>query len=150
MKDGSFSKLVFLTPTDTTIGFVSQNAEKLDRIKKRPSGKHYIKALPSLSALKRFTRVPDAHKNRVRRSMRSTFIFPNGYSYRIIKDTKHLSLIKKLGWAYTTSANISGFEYDSKFAENSADVIVVFPKKRNSNKASNIFKLNNIKIKRLR
>lgn len=43
---------VFLTQTDTTIGFVSQNAEKLTRIKQRPPYKHYIKALNSLNTLK--------------------------------------------------------------------------------------------------
>ena len=36
---------VFLTQTDTTIGFVSQNADKLTAIKQRPPHKHYITAV---------------------------------------------------------------------------------------------------------
>ena len=85
--------MVFLTQTDTTIGFVSQNADRLTEIKQRPPHKHYIKALPSLQSLKTFTRVPERHKNRIRRAKRSTFIFPDGHSYRVIRETDHLQLI---------------------------------------------------------
>jgi len=142
--------MVFLTQTDTTIGFVSQNADRLTEIKQRPPHKHYIKALPSLQSLKTFTRVPERHKNRIRRAKRSTFIFPDGHSYRVIRETDHLQLIQKLGWAYTTSANISGRPYDKAFAEESADVIVKFPTQKGRQSASQIFKLNNISIKRIR
>ena len=150
MSSERLKEIVFLTQTDTTIGFVSQNAARLTEIKQRPPHKHYIKALPSLQKLKTFTRIPERHKNRVRRAKRSTFIFPDGHSYRIIRDTDHLQLIQKLGWAYTTSANISGKLYDREFAEDAADVIVKFPTKKSRKNASQIFKLNNIKIKRIR
>ena len=90
--------LVFLTQTDTTIGFISQNAEKLTQIKQRPPHKHYIKALPSLKTLKSFARIPNSHKNRVRRSKKTTFIMPNGDSYRVIQDRHHLLLLNRLGW----------------------------------------------------
>ena len=142
--------MVFLTQTDTTIGFVSQNADRLTIIKQRPPHKHYIKALPSLQTLKTFTRVPNRYKNRVRRAKRSTFIFPNGHSYRVIRETEHLHLIQKLGWAYTTSANISGEPYDRIFAESSADIIVQFPTKNSRQIASQIIKLNNSRMKRVR
>ena len=122
--------LVFLTQTDTTIGFVSQNAEKLTQIKQRPPHKHYIKALPSLKTLKSFTRVPNSHKNRVRRSKKTTFIMPNGHSYRVVQDTHHLLLLNRLGWAYTTSANLSSEAYDESFAKENADVIIT-PLKQN-------------------
>ena len=49
------SKQVFLTQTDTTIGFVSQDAERLTHIKQRPPHKSYIKAVNSLQTLKTFT-----------------------------------------------------------------------------------------------
>jgi len=139
---------VFLTQTDTTIGFISQNAEKLTQIKQRPPHKHYIKALPSLKVLKSFTRVPDMHKNRVRRAKKTTFIMPNGHSYRVVKDRHHLLLLNRLGWAYTTSANLSNEAYDEDFAKKSADIVITPLRQKSS--ASNIYKLGKITLKRIR
>ncbi|MFC2057442.1 hypothetical protein ACFLR6_00740 [Campylobacterota bacterium] len=90
---------VFLTQTDTTIGFVSQNADKLSQIKQRPPHKHYIKAVNSLHTLQKFARVPQRHKNKVRRARKTTFIMPNGHSYRVIQDKHHLLLLDRLKWA---------------------------------------------------
>jgi tRNA A37 threonylcarbamoyladenosine synthetase subunit TsaC/SUA5/YrdC len=143
-----FKKLVFLTQTDTTIGFVSQDAQKLTAIKQRPPHKHYIKAVNSLQTLKTFTRVPRKHKNRVRRSHKTTFILPNTYSYRVIKNTHHLLLLNRLQWAYTTSANLSHQAYNETFAREQADVIIE-PLKENK-EASSIFKLGKSTIKRIR
>jgi tRNA A37 threonylcarbamoyladenosine synthetase subunit TsaC/SUA5/YrdC len=140
--------LVFLTNTDTTIGFVSQNSTKLDAIKNRPPHKKYIKAINSLKTLKQHTRVPKRFKNQIRRQNKATFILPNGNSYRVIRDKSHLQLLHRLKWAYTTSANLSGREYDEEFAIKSADVII-YPLNQ-SNKSSTIYKINNIQIKRIR
>ena len=139
---------VFLTQTDTTIGFVSQNAEKLTQVKQRPPYKHYIKALPSLQILKSFTRIPDMHKNRIRRAKKTTFILPNGDSYRVVKDRHHLLLLDRLGWAYTTSANLSSEAYDEDFAKKRADILITPLKQKSS--ASNIYKLGKITFKRIR
>ena len=140
--------LVFLTQTDTTIGFVSQNIEKLTQIKQRPPHKYYIKAVHSLQTLKTFTRVPSSHRNRVRRANKTTFILPNGHSYRIIRDQHHLLLLNRLKWAYTTSANLSSKEYDENFAKMSADVIITPLKQKHS--ASNIYQLGKHTLKRIR
>ena len=148
MQNNTLKDKVFLTQTDTTIGFVSQNAQKLTAIKQRPPHKHYIKAVNSLKTLKTFTRVPSQHKNRIRRSSKTTFILPNSYSYRIIKNTHHLLLLNRLQWAYTTSANLSTQAYDENFAKVNADVIVE-PLQENQN-ASSIFKLGKTSIKRIR
>lgn len=142
--------LVFLTQTDTTVGLLSQNSQRLSDIKKRPPHKHYIKAIASLKQLRAFSRVPQIHKNRLRRSKKTTFIFPNGESYRIIRDKQHLQLVEKFGWLYTTSANLSGREYDEEFAKSVADVIIRFPKDFNAHSPSKVIKLNNTNIKRLR
>ena len=139
---------VFLTQTDTTIGFVSQNADKLSEIKQRPSHKHYIKAVNSLHTLQTFTRVPQKHKNRVRRAKKTTFIMPNGYSYRVIQDKHHLLLLDRLKWAYTTSANLSNEAYDESFAREMADVIIEPLKK--TDQASKIYKLGKYSLKRIR
>ncbi|MCF6244870.1 MAG: Sua5 YciO YrdC YwlC family protein [Sulfurovum sp.] len=142
------NKKVFLTQTDTTIGFVSQNEKKLDDIKQRPSHKHYIKAVNSLNTLKKFTRIPSLHKNKVRRAKKTTFILPNKHSYRVIHDKRHLLLLNRLKWAYTTSANLSNKSYDEGFARSMADVIIE-PLNTN-NKASKIYKLSHTQFKRIR
>ena len=140
--------LVFLTQTDTTIGFVSQNAERLTTIKQRPPNKHYIKAVNSLQTLKSFTRVPSSHKNRVRRAKKSTFIMPDSHSYRVVRDEHHLLLLNRLQWAYTTSANLSNLSYDETFAKEAADVII--SPLQGKQQASNIYKLGRTSIKRIR
>ena len=73
---------------------------------------------------------------------------PNGNSYRVIKDKHHLLLLNRLKWAYTTSANLSNEEYDESFAREMAD-IVIEPIKKTS-QASQIFKLGNLSLKRIR
>ncbi len=139
---------VFLTQTDTTIGFISQNTDKLTQIKQRPPHKHYIKAVNSLKTLKVFTRVPSSYKNRVRRSNKTTFIMPNGYSYRIVKEKHHLLLLNRLIWAYTTSANLSGESYDEEFAKKASDIVITPLKQKSA--ASNIYKLEKNTFKRIR
>lgn len=139
---------VFLTQTDTTIGFVSQNANQLTRIKQRPPHKHYIKAVNSLYTLKTFTRVPQKYKKSVRRRKKTTFVMPNGVSYRVIYDTHHLLLLNRLQWAYTTSANQSAQAYDDTFVKEKSDILVA-PLKQNR-QASTIYQLGKASIKRIR
>ena len=148
MSSGQLTDKVFLTQTDTTIGFVSQDADKLTQIKQRPPHKHYIKAVNSLQTLKTFTRVPKKHKNRVRRSKKTTFIMRNGQSYRIVQDKHHLLLLNRLKWAYTTSANLSDQPYDENFTREVADVIIE-PLKQ-TNLSSSIYKLGKHTMKRIR
>ena len=148
MSREQLTKLVFLTQTDTTIGFVSQNEAQLTAIKQRPPHKHYIKAVNSLETLKTFTRIPNSHKNSVRRAKRTTFILPNGHSYRVVQDPHHLLLLNRLKWAYTTSANLSNQPYNEKFSKEVADVIIT-PLSKNT-AASTIYKITNATIKRIR
>ena len=139
---------VFLTQTDTSIGFVSQNADKLTAIKQRPPHKHYIKAVNSLETLQSFARVPAKHKKSVRRAKKTTFIMPNGNSYRVIQDRHHLLLLERLKWAFTTSANLSGKSYDETFAREKADVVIE-PLLKNK-QASAIYKLGKTRKQRIR
>jgi predicted aldo/keto reductase-like oxidoreductase len=73
---------------------------------------------------------------------------PNGFSYRVIQDKHHLLLLDRLKWAYTTSANLSNEAYDESFAREMADVIIE-PLNKN-NQASQIYKLGNFSLKRIR
>ena len=117
-------RLLFLTDTDTTVGFLSRDPEPLDRAKRRHGKKHYITALPSLRSLRDRARVPRPYRLRLRRSRKESYILPSGRSYRIVRDSRHLLLLKRLGWAYTSSANLSGAAYDEEYARRMADVVV--------------------------
>lgn len=141
-------KKVFLTQTDTTIGFISQDPDRLTQIKQRPPYKYYITAVNSQKTLQHFTRIPSYHHNRVRRSKKTTFVMPDGHSYRLIRDRHHLLLLNRLKWAYTTSANLSGSNYDEAFAKTSADVIIT--PLRSAEQASKIYKLGKTTLKRIR
>jgi tRNA A37 threonylcarbamoyladenosine synthetase subunit TsaC/SUA5/YrdC len=139
---------VFLTQTDTTIGFVSQNTAALTKIKQRPPHKIYIKAVNSLSTLNKLTRTPSMHKKSVRRANKTTFIMPNGRSYRLIRDSHHLLLLDRIKWAYTTSANLSSHTYDETFAKEAVDIIIT--PLQNFHSPSTILKLGKIQQRRIR
>ena len=45
---------IYLTQTDTTVGFLSQDYKKLNKIKKRPFNKKILIEVDSLNTLKKF------------------------------------------------------------------------------------------------
>jgi len=139
---------LFLSSTDTTIGFLSRSPAILDRAKKRLPGKKYILALPSLSELKRRTRVPLSQRRRVRRARRLTFVLPDGRSYRIIRDPLHLLLLERTGPIYTTSANLSSEAYDPAYALSVADIVVEPLRERHP--PSRILRFGKRRVKKLR
>jgi len=140
---------LYLTPTDTTMGFVSQDSLKIDKAKNRKPNKHYIRVVNSLETLKTFTRVPQKHKNRVRRSTQTTFIMPHGESFRVVKGTKHNLLLDRVKWFYSSSANLSGAKYNELYAKKMSEVIVSFPN-GNSGEPSKIYRLGHGVIKSIR
>lgn len=142
--------LVYLAQTETTAGFLSQNADALSRIKNRPSGKSFLISVDSLTTLCTFTRVPQTHKNLVRRSQKTTFAYPCGLAIRVIQDKEHLEFLRKLKWSYSTSSNPSGKGFDRAFAIEKADVVVFTCKDFFEDKPSSIYKLNKAKRKKLR
>lgn len=142
--------LVYLAQTETTAGFLSQNADAIATIKNRPSGKSFLISVDSLTTLRSFTRVAKAHKNRVRRASKTTFAYPCGLAIRVVKDKEHLQFLRKLKWSYSTSSNPSGKSFDEAFAEEKADVIVYTQKGFFEDKPSSIYKLGKVKMRKLR
>lgn len=138
--------LVYFVQTDTTVGFLSQNPSSLSRAKQRLEGKNYIKAVVSNKVL---PRVPQKYKNQVRRAKKTTFIYPNGHSYRVIQD-KHKEFVKEFGFIYSTSANKSGEAFNLEYAKNHADVIVYTKDGFNQKGASKLIKLYKSGCKKLR
>ena len=141
---------IYLAQTDTTVGFLSQDFKKLNKIKKRPINKKILKEVDSLSTLKSFVRVPNRFKKQVRRAKKITFIYPNGDSFRVVKDKRHLEFLKKFKWMYSTSANLAGKSFDEKWARDVVDIVVEEKKGFFEGEPSKIFKINNYKIKRIR
>ena len=78
------SSLVYLVQTDTTVGFSSSSDEKLSAIKQRPQSKKILHTIDSFKILQEYTRVPKKFRKRVRNSKKTTFIYPNGKSFRVI------------------------------------------------------------------
>jgi len=141
---------VILTQTDTTVGFLSQDALKLCDIKSRQSSKPFIKVYKNFKTLKQDKkRVPNAQKNRVRRLKKTTFIVKN-FAFRVADDPLPSSFLRKLQWKYSTSANESTKNFSRIFCEEKADIIIEDKNKLFEGKASKLYKINNKKIKRLR
>jgi len=142
---------VILSNTDTALGFLSQDKKSLDEIKNREPNKHYITTLSSFANLKERVRVPQKpqkYKNRVRRSSRTTFIMPNKKSFRVVSQSKHLLLLNRFGWLYSTSANQSGKSYNQPNAIEQSQ-ITIYPLQEEINKPSKIYLLSE-KLKKIR
>ncbi|MRI83674.1 MAG: Sua5 YciO YrdC YwlC family protein [Nitratiruptor sp.] len=141
---------VYLTQTDTTAGFLSQKASRLAAIKGRPPGKPFLKEVASCRELQRHLRVPKAHRKRVRRSRRTTFLYPQQEAIRLVHDPDHLRFLERFGWMYSTSANPSGKPFDPEFARRNADVVVEDWRGIFAGDASQILHLGRRRIKRIR
>ncbi|MGB5965530.1 MAG: Sua5/YciO/YrdC/YwlC family protein [Sulfurimonadaceae bacterium] len=141
---------VILAQTDTTVGFLSQDAQKLASIKERPSDKPFIQSFDSLKSFSQMGgRVPNRHKSRLRRSKSTTYVINNS-AVRIVSDGQHHQLLSKYGWVYSTSANEKGKSFEREFAEKHADIIIEDSRGLYEGQASAIYKLNHQKIKQLR
>lgn len=138
---------IFLVQTDTTAGLLSQDRLKLNAIKNRPLEQKIIKTSPYLKELKKVSRVPMTHKNKVRKAKKTTFIYPNKESFRVIFG-KHTKFYKKysLDWAYSTSANEHKKNFDISIAKK-ADIII---KPLYENKSSKMIKLGKTRLKKIR
>ena len=141
---------IYLTQTDTTVGFLSQDFKKLNKIKNRPINQKVLMEVDSLKTLKKFVRVPNRYKKQIRRAKKTTFIYPNGNSFRVVKDEKHLEFLKKFKWMYSTSANVTGEKFDKEWAMKQADIVIENDKRLFEGEVSKIYRINNVQIKKIR
>jgi len=141
---------VILAQTDTTVGFLSQNASRLSQIKERPTHKPFIKSFDSLRRYQTMGgRVPQAFKNRIRRTKNTTFVI-NNQAIRIVTHGEHHMLLQKYGWLYSTSANEKSQSFTLDFAIKKSDLIVEGARGLFEGPSSDIYKMNTQKIKQLR
>lgn len=116
---------LYLSPTDTAVGFLSADGLLLNRIKGRQEGQPLITVLPSFSLLVREVRVPKAHRKRVRNSRKTTFVYPDGSAFRVAAWSPHRRFLEKCGGGmFSTSANPTGGGYDETWARSRAEVTV--------------------------
>ena len=141
---------IILTQTDTTVGFLSQNAQKLFEIKSRESSKPFIKVF---SSLKNFSnsglRVANRHKRALRRAKKTSFI-SKGTAFRVANTTLNSQILRDLKWNYSTSANESAKNFNIKFCEQKADIIIQNRDGLSENSSSSLYKLGQRKKRRLR
>ncbi|WP_299040817.1 Sua5/YciO/YrdC/YwlC family protein [uncultured Campylobacter sp.] len=140
--------MIYLAQTDTTAGFLSKDLKKLNAIKNRPLNQPCLICVSKFSALKELSRAPKKYKNLIRRSKKTTFIYPNLKAIRVVKDHPHTKLLDKLGWAYSTSANPHKKAFDIEFAVANADIII--DTKFTPAPASKIYKISKTNIKKIR
>jgi len=145
------ASLVYLVQTDTTVGFSSSNDEKLSNIKQRPTSQKILQTINSFKTLKENTRVPKKFRKRVRNSKKTTFIYPNGKSFRIIdKNDEFYPFIDKFKALYSTSANLTKNSFDLEFATENSDIIVLSKEGFSEKSSSSIYKISKEQIRRIR
>jgi tRNA A37 threonylcarbamoyladenosine synthetase subunit TsaC/SUA5/YrdC len=145
------SSLIYLVQTDTTVGFSSSSDEKLSIVKQRPLTKKILNTVDSFDTLKKNTRIPKNFRKKVRNSNKTTFIYPNGMSFRVVnKDSAFYDFIHKFGILYSTSANKTAEKFEKDFATIGADILVEDKNGFYETTASTIIKLSKRTLKKIR
>jgi len=138
-----------LTQTDTTVGFVSQNAEALARSKSRPLEKPFLKTFDSFRSFKRTGRIPAHFKQELRRAVKRTYVV-KGQAIRIVATGAYHTLLRPYGWLYSTSANASGGRFKPGFALAQADCIIEDARGLFEDVPSNIYTISRTRKQRIR
>lgn len=86
---------VFLAQSDTTAGFLCANPKKLNRLKKRDENQKILLALSDFIELKKRFRIPPFAKKMVRNARKTSFVLPNGESFRVVKKPQRISIGEK-------------------------------------------------------
>lgn len=142
---------IYLVQTDTTVGFLSYDDKKLNRIKKRSSTQKMLQVVDSFKTLKQQSRIPKKHRKFIRNSTKTTFIYENGNSYRVVdKYSFHHTFVKKFALMYSTSANITKSNFDLDYACTNSDVIVEDNQGFFESKPSKIIKITKNNLFKLR
>ncbi len=142
--------MIYLAQTDTTVGFLSDSKEELANAKKRDPKQPFIIALSSLKKLKDQTRVPHKYKNLVRRSKKTTFLYPNKKALRVVKDERHSKFLKRFDFLYSSSANLHNSSFVLDIALEKADLVVIDVENFYETKPSKIIKLSKTRQKNFR
>lgn len=143
---------LFLTQTDTTAGFLSASKERICEVKNRTQNKAILMEASALANVKRISRIPRILGRTIRHAKKTTFIFPNNRSFRVVGDfaREHYSFLSRFGALYSSSANESGKKFDYDFAKSCASVVVFDVREICERAPSRIFRIRKNKLKKLR
>ncbi|ALV23945.1 threonylcarbamoyl-AMP synthase TsaC [Campylobacter iguaniorum] len=140
--------MIYLAQTDTTAGFLSQSLLEINLAKGRRSDQPCLICVSKFKNLAKFTRIPTKFKNLVRRSSKTTFIYPNKQALRVVKNHPHSQFLDDIIWAYSSSANAHGKGFDIEFAKAKADVII--DEEFHQSSPSKIYKISRTKLRKIR
>ncbi len=150
MKNLHVKEPIYLVQTDTTVGFLCKSQKKLNEIKKRDINTPCIQVVSSFKELKSLVRVPSSHKNLVRKSSKTTFIYPNKISVRVVREGLHVEFLKQKGALYSTSANITTQSFDETYARKAVDEVIENEGGFFEASPSKIYKISKNKISKVR
>ncbi|MCI5787074.1 hypothetical protein [Helicobacter trogontum] len=139
---------VILAQTDTTIGLLSRDSTAINQKKGASLKKPLLKEVANLSVIPH--RTPTSMRNIIRRAKKTSFILPNGKSFRVIKDVLHNDFLKGFSWLYSSSANPTKGDFSMEFAQSVSDIIVLDKRGIFAAKSSMILKIGHNKIKKIR
>ena len=140
--------LVYLVQSDTTVGSLSKDRDRLNIINNRPKNKGFVKTYDSFKRLDK--RVYKRFRRLVRVAKKSSFALDSNFAFRVVKDENHREFLARFGPMFSTSANRSGEGFDEEFAKAKADVIVIEKSGFKQRDSSKLFRLSHSKIRRLR
>ncbi len=145
------SSLIYLTQTDTTVGFLSSDDKKLSSAKRRGLEQKTLQVVTNKKILNTLLRVPKKHRKFIRRSKNTTIIYPNKLAFRVVcGSSSHQNFLKKFDLMYSTSANKTKNNFNEEYAVKNSDIIVYTKESFMEKKASTIYKINKQKIKKIR
>lgn len=147
-QDKAVQKVVFLAQTDTTIGFLSKDSEAINHKKGAKSTKPLLREVMNLAAIPH--RLPTSIRARVRHSRRTSYILPNGASFRVVSYGLHHDFLRGFTWLYSSSANPTSKAFCMQFAREQCDVIVQDRRGLFAAQSSTILKIRHDKIHRIR
>ena len=115
---------VYLIQTDTTVGLVSKDEKRLNKIKQSQKNKKLIRTYCCFKEALKDIRAPKKFRKKIRRSPHTTFIYPDLIARRVVFEKSYKDFLARFGWMYSTSANLSQKDIDINWAKEVCDVIV--------------------------
>lgn len=144
----SIHNAVILAQTDTTIGLLSKDSRIINQKKGANLNKPLLKEIAKLDSIPH--RTPTSMRNMIRRAKKTSFILPNGSSFRVIKNNLHNDFLQGFKWLYSSSANPTNGDFSMEFAESVSDIIVLDKRGIFATKSSMILKIGHNRIKKIR
>lgn len=143
--------MLFFAQTDTTAGFLSTNPNEILAAKKIPKSRPILQEVDKIARIREISRIPKCISPMIRRAQKTTFIFPNTRSFRLISESSlHFNVISRFKILFSSSANITGGEFSEDYALKNASVVIKDERGFAKRAPSRIFRVKKDKLKRIR